>query len=234
MIRAFYSGTAGMKAQQTSVDVIANNIANINTTGYASRDTRFSDLLHASMLEPEDAAYAAIRTGSGDAADSVRADMSAGGMVETDRPLDYCPRGEGFFAVQGQDGAIRYTRDGAFSAGAAGGTYLVDSQGASVLDAAGNPVTVGADGRLSAEPGVFTFPAASGLQALGDNRYLPTDVSGAAQGSGEGVRAGYLAASNVDLGGQMTDLILSQRGYQLGSRVVQTADQIANMTNSLR
>lgn len=233
MIRAFYSGTSGMKSQQIAVDTIANDIANVNTTGYTSKEARFSDLLHASMLEPQDPAYASVRTGSGDAVDSVRADMSAGGAVETGQLLDYCPQANGFFAVQGTDGVIRYTRDGAFSISLSGGAHLVDAQGGSVLDAAGRPVAVDAAGRPEAVPGVFTFPAAGGLAAAGGNSFRPTDLSGAAQVSDEGVRAGYLAGSNVDLGGEMTDLILSQRGYQLSSRVVQTADQIAEMTNSL-
>lgn len=233
MIRAFYSGTSGMKSQQIAVDTIANDIANVNTTGYTSKQARFSDLLHASVLEPEDAAYTSVRMGSGSAADSVRADMAAGGAVETDQPLDYCPQAGGFFAVRGTDGVIRYTRDGAFSVSLAGGAHLVDAQGGSVLDAAGNPVMLDAEGRPEAEPGVFVFPAASGLSAVGDNSFLPTALSGAAQVSDEGVRAGYLAGSNVDLGGEMTDLILSQRGYQLSSRVVQTADQVAEMTNNL-
>lgn len=233
MIRAFYSGTTGMRTQQTAVDTIANNIANLNTTGYDAQTARFGDLLHTSMLEPADAAYASVRAGSGAGVSSVRTDVSSGGEQETDRALDYCPAGNGFFAVEGTDGVVRYTRNGAFSIDIAGGAHLTDAQGESVLDAAGNPIAVDADGKPAAEPGVFTFPAASQLEAQGDSRYMLTASSGAAQVSNEGVNTGRLASSNVELGDEMSRLILSQRGYQLSSRVVQTADQIAELTNNL-
>ena len=234
MIRAFYSGTQGMKAQQTAVDVIANNVANVNTAGFASQNVRFDDLLHSSMLEPAEPAYAQTLAGNGVKAAAVSADMSSGTPVETDKALDYCPKADGFFAVAGNDGTVGYTRDGSFSVGTEkDGRYLVDAQGHSVLGADGARIAVDADGVPRALPGVFTFSNPAGLRATGGGLYAPAASSGAPAVSGEGVRAGYLMGSNVDLAGQMTGLIVSQRGYQLDSRVIQTADQVADWTNNL-
>lgn len=234
MIRAFASGTQGMKAQQAAVDVIANNVANVNTTGFASRDVRFQDLLHSSLLEPDAPAYAQTLTGNGVKAAAVSDDMSPGTPAETDQVLDYCPKADGFFAVMGGDGAVSYTRDGSFSVGTeADGRYLVNAKGLSVLGADGVRIAVDADGKPLAVPGIFTFSNAAGLRAAGDGLYEPTASSGAPAVSDEGVRTGCLMGSNVDLAGQMTGLIVSQRGYQLDSRVIQTADQIAEWTNNL-
>ena len=234
MIRAFTSGMEGMKAQQAAVDVIANNVANVNTTGFASQNVRFSDLLHSSLREPADPDYARTLTGNGVKAAAVSADMSPGTPVETDRALDYSPEADGFFAVMGGDGTVRYTRDGSFSVGSqADGRYLVNAKGLSVLGADGVRIAVDADGKPLAAPGVFTFSNAAGLRAAGDGLYETTDSSGAATVSEEGARSGYLMGSNVDLAGQMTGLIESQRGYQLDSRVIQTADQVADWTNNL-
>lgn len=235
MIQGFYSGTAGLRAQQTAVDNIANNIANVNTTGFKTKDEEFSSLLSVSMVRPDYADYPTELTGSGTEVSNVKSDMSGGGMVTTDSALDFYPLGSGFFAVRDTAGNTYYTRDGSFSvATSQNGSFLVNAEGMQVLDANANPVAVNANGTPAAQAGLFTFSNSMGLANAGGSLYTQTADSGAAAVSAEGYKTGTLEGSNVDLARQMTRLIVAQRGYQFSSRVVQTADQIAALTNEIK
>lgn len=233
MIEAFYSGTAGIEAHQNALDVVANNIANVNTTAYKSKDEDFGSLLAVSEVRPETANSANLLAGSGSDIDSVDTDMSSGAVDSTGNPTDFSINGGGFFAVRDNAGNTYYTRDGSFHLEpTAGGEELVTADGMAVLDAAGNPVTA-ASGGTASSPGVFTFSNAPGLLSDGGNLFTATAVSGTAQVTTEVPEQGMLEGSNVDLSQQMVDLITSQRGYQFNSNVVSTADQIESMVNSL-
>lgn len=232
MIRAFYSGSAGMRAQQSSVDVISNNIANLNTAGYKEKNAEFSDLLYSSMLNPEVAGSGEMLAGTGERVASTKSDMSPGTAQQTDRQLDFCIEGEGFFAVKDTAGNTFYTRSGSFSVSSAQGMYLIDSAGRYVLDASGNRI-LSKDGKLNAAPGVYDFSNVSGLYAAGDGLYSASNTSGAAASVQRTVKQGFLEASNVDLANQMTKLIMAQRGYQLSSGLIQNADKIEGMVNEL-
>jgi flagellar basal body rod protein FlgG len=232
MIRAFYSGAAGMRAQQTSVDVVSNNIANLNTTGYKETDAQFEDLLYTSMAGGAQAGAGRLLSGSGEKLVSTKSDMSAGTAQQTGRALDFCIAGDGYFALEDGAGNRTYTRAGSFQASAATGMYLTDSEGRYVLDGAGNRIR-STNGTLSAAPGVYGFANETGLAAAGGGCFAATAASGAAAPTAATVRAGYLEASNVDLASQMSRLILAQRGYQLSGKVVQNADEVEGMVSTL-
>lgn len=235
MIRAFFSGKEGLRAHQTAMDSISNNVANVNTTGFKSKTTQFSDVLYSSMVRPDNPAYATQLTGNGVATASVENDMTKGTPYATDSKLDYCPSGDGFFAVQNTAGKIYYTRDGSFSVKVgANGLTLQNAQGLYVLDSAGNHIGIDNSGEPTAEPGVYDFSNSQGLLNAGGNLFTQSDTSGDPAVSAEGVKRAYLEGSNVDLSQEMTKLIITQRGYQLNSSVVQTANQIETMTNDLK
>lgn len=235
MITAFYSGVSGVRAYQTATDTLANNVANVNTSSFKSKTAQFGELLGRSMTSPAEAGYNALLEGSGAKTAAAVTDFSAGAPVDTGNALDFCPNGSGFFALRGADGAVSYTRDGSFHAAReAGGTYLENNAGLYVLDASQNRISVGPDGAPQAAAGLFSFANAQGLTNEGGNRYAQTDASGQAAVSAEGYRTGALEGSNVDLAQQMTDLIESERGFQLNTRVIQTADQIEAMVNMLK
>lgn len=233
MIQAFYGGVSSLHARQTSMDTIANDIANVNTAGYVQKEATFSDLLYNSMLRPENPAYAQELQGSGAQVNAIVQDMSTGSFVQTGSALDFAPRQAGFFAVRDAQGNLSYTRDGTFAEQNVNGTEtLADKQGRTVLDAQGNAIVV-RDGQPQAEPGVFTFAFPQNLTAAGDNLFTVSTSSGAAQVSSEGVMQGVYEASNVDLAGEMSRMIVTQRGFQMNARVVSTADQIEGYTNDL-
>lgn len=223
MIEAFYSGAAGLRAHQTALDITSNNIANLNTTAYKTKDGDFSSLLGSSMLMPaaRNAAQAIAYAGGGVL--GVQDDMSSGSLEKTDADTDYAVEGDGFFAAREGGGAVVFTRDGHFHKDGTGA--LVTAQGYAVLDSAGNPAT--------GIPGVYTFANASGLTAQGDNLYAASLLSGAPAPAAAAVKQGYLESSNVDLAGQMAQLILVQRGLQLNARTVTTADDLEGMVNDL-
>lgn len=233
MIQAFYGGAASLRARQTAMDTIANDIANVNTAGYVERDADFSDLLHDSMVRPENPAYANELEGSGAGVSAIVADPSSGSLVQTGSLLDFAPRGEGFFAVRDTQGMVSYTRDGTFTAQTENGaTVLVDAQGRTVLDGQGNAIAV-RNGAPQAQPGVFAFAFPQNLTAQGGNLFEASASSGAPQVSDEGVVQGAYETSNVDLSSEMSSMIVTQRGFQMNARVVSTADQIESYVNEL-
>ena len=235
MIRAFYSGTAGMQAQQTALDIIANNIANVNTNGFKQKEAEFTDLLYTAMLPATPPAMTTDLAGSGTAVMEAANGMADGNFQQTGASTDFAIPGDGFFALADANGALSYTRDGSFNAlrAADGNWYLASASGMFVLDANGNRIPVTND-VPQAQPGVYVFANSPGLSNNGDNTYSATALSGpAAADLAAAPKQGFLESSNVDLARQMTDMVETQRSYQFGSRVVQTADQIADMVNNL-
>lgn len=233
MIEAFYSGVAGLTAHQNSLDVVSNNIANANTNGYKTKRQDFSSLLSVSEVRPETENSQNLLAGAGSAVNSVTTDMSNGTVKQTGNLTDYYINGDGFFAVADNDGNRYYTRDGSFQMLREGNGYILGtSNGMRVLDANGNTIRVTANG-AAVDPGVYTFRNAPGLLSAGENLFTATNVSGPAVVSNTVPEKGKVEISNVDISEQMVGLITSQRGYQLNSSVVSTADQIENMINDL-
>ena len=261
MIRALFSAGSGMNAQQMSIDNIANNLANSNTTGFKSRTTQFQDLLYQSFLQPGAAAGAQTVVPSGlqlglgarPAANSIN--FTQGSFQQTNNPLDIVIQGKGFFQIRRPDGTTAYTRAGSFQ---------MDRDG-NVVDAQGNPlepqitipaqtqsITIAADGTVSyALPGqsasqvagqiqLANFTNPGGLNSIGNGLFLPTDASGdpitGNPGGQEGLgtlQQGYVESSNVSVVEEFINMITSQRAYEANTKVVKAADEMYQQVNNL-
>lgn len=241
MIRALYSSAAGMVTQQHNIDIISGNIANMNTTGYKKVRAAFQDTLYSTMEERKTQEPVNLQVGSGIRLSATQPSFKQGALQETAHPLDFAIDGPGFFRVRDQQGHIRYTRDGSFKisneqVGEQRVSYLVTADGDYVLDLEGNTIELEGDGTIPVNPiDIVTFANPEGLEAIGSNKFAETAASGPAESWGAGVvKQGFLEASNVELAQEMTRLILAQRAYQLGSRVLQSADEMERIANNLR
>lgn len=255
----FRSAVTGVRAQQLALDTIANNLANVSTTGYKRVRASFSDLLYerlqAGRVPDPEAAPAPVRVGGGTRADDTTRLLHQGALQETGRVLDLAIVGEGFFAVRTPEGQPAYTRDGTLSIDADG--RLTTAQGdlvepAVVLPEDLDSLRIDERGTIygtragSAEELTlgqlqltrFTNPA--GLAALGGNRFAATPNSGPAEPAlpGEGgrgqVASGFLEASNVDIGAEMTSMVQAQRAYQINLKALQTIDEMTGQALQLR
>jgi len=237
MPEGIYSAAAGMAAQQTRLDSLANDVANVNTTGYKQQRLGFRDLVYQ--------AEQGIPIGAGSAPVDVGRSFAQGSLTETGDPLSVAIVGPGFFQVRRADGSVALTRDGTFALDANGalvtatGEKLVPpltvpkgTDPASISISPSGTVSAGktAVGRLS----IVTVPAPGALAAAGDNLFAPTAASGAPVAvAGTTVQQGALETSNVDLAGAMTEMIDAQRGYELASRAIKTQDQLLDVANQL-
>lgn len=221
MERGLYIAASGMVAEQMRQDQIANDLANASTPGYkADRVTQksFADLLVSNTKTGQ--AIGGLATGV--AADKMVTDMTPQPLRETGEPLDLAIAGDGWFAVQTEQGT-RYTRSGQFGASAQG--TLVDGLGHPVLGRDGQPVRIDADGTVDAKSvGVFALGADALKQ--GDNLFSGT-AAGAATGS---VRSGALEGSAVDPARAMVDMIASFRAYEAGQKMIQSIDESLRKT----
>lgn len=244
MKSAFYAGATGLIAQQEAMNAIGNNIANSNTVGYKSEGVSFDDLLYAQMYantptQPQ--------TGYGVRAISTGLRMGQAAMRSTDSPLDFAIAGDGFFAVQDSD-QITYTRDGTFTVRMEGGSgYLATHDGKYVLSQNNQRISIPQSeeedsdlfdfSKLPEEIGIFRFNHPSALSPVSANRYEATVLSGQATASGEGdntLMQFFLENSGTSMSDEMTDMIASQRTYQLCAQVVRTADENEQTINNLR
>jgi len=262
MIRAMFSAATGMIAQQMTIDVIANNLANVNTTGFKKSRINFQDLLYETIRPPGGLTAAGnvvpegIQIGHGVRPASVAKLFTPGSLLQTGNELDLAIEGNGFFQVLLPDGTIGYTRDGSFRR----------SQDGTILTGDGNPiepgitlpldtiqVSVSQTGIVSVRvPGSETlsqvgtiqlvrFPNPSGLDAgLGRNLLIETDASGAPVLGDPGIDGlgfiaqGFLENSNVQTVEEIIGMIIAQRAYEASSRVIQTADQMLQLANNIR
>lgn len=255
-MKALAIAATGMSAQQTNLEVIANNVANINTTGFKRSRAEFADLLYQTdraqgvpnrggeLPVPE-----GTRIGLGVRTIAVRQLHQQGSLQGTGNPLDLAINGRGWFQIVGPDGETLYTRAGSFNLGPNGEIitldgYLVDP--GLTIPADTTEISINQSGEVYAavagqfEPqlvGQFTlatFANDAGLEALGDNLFRETPASGNAQtgfpadiGYGK-LNQGYLEASNVDAVKEITELISAQRAYEMNSKVIQAADDMAS------
>lgn len=231
MINGFYAAKSGAIGFQKSLDVTANNIANVNTQGFKARSAVFSELIATSANGSD------IMIGNGSRISSVTRDTSQGPLAHTGDEFDVMISGNGYFAVQGMDENIYYTRSGSFSASSEGNLkYLVTTNGDYVLDEDLNRIEVRGEAISSlGRAGVFRFDNPEGLTSEGNGKYAANEYSGEAiidQASKKTIRAQEL--SNVDLVTEMTNMITAQRGFQLNIRMAQTADEIEQIVNNLR
>jgi len=259
MIRAMYSGLAGMRNHQVRMDVIGNNISNINTTGFKGSRANFKDTLYQAM-----GVNNACQVGTGLTVSGVSDNFAQGEIRATGKSLDLAISGNGFFGVQDETGRIKYTRDGSFYLDK--DYKLVHTSGLKLLDSGENEITVelepgqsteniyvtekgevyirteepGDEDILVAEIGLYNFKNINGLTKVGDNLYLDNSASGEPiqglpQEEGFGfIRAGFLERSNVDMAEEMANLIITQRAYQANARVFTAADEVLQESIELK
>jgi flagellar basal-body rod protein FlgG len=260
MIRALSNAAGGMKAQETNIDVLSNNLANVNTTGYKRSRAEFADLFYeqrrkAGSPSPDGAPLpTGMEVGYGVRAVATYKDFSGGELRETGNPLDLAIQGRGFFQVVQPDGTVAYTRSGIFRPNAEG--QLVSVDGYQVEPAISIPedatsVAVSETGVVSATLGadaemveigqlqVADFANPAGLTSLGQSLYAESPASGRPQlvtpgeeGSGT-VLGGFVESSNVAVVSEMIDLITAQRAYDINSKVIQAADEMLAKTAQL-
>ncbi|MCB9737005.1 MAG: flagellar basal-body rod protein FlgG [Deltaproteobacteria bacterium] len=263
MIRSLHSAASGMEAQQTQIDVIANNMANVNTTGFKKSRAEFQDLLYQEVQaatarsgrRSSEGRPVPIEIGQGTRLVATQKIFQTGDLHQTTNQLDVAIEGDGFLRVRMPDGLRSYTRDGGLK---------MTSEG-QVVTTFGHPldppifippdatrVAIDQDGTVKAQvPGdvdlvevgrieLSQFVNPSGLRSLGSGLYQETEASGrpidgapGEQGRGT-VAQGFLESSNVKVVEEMIDLIAAQRAYEINSKVIQAADQMLGEAAQLR
>lgn len=253
MLDSLYIGATGMSAQQTNIDAIANNLANVNTSGFKRNRVDFEDLLYRAAATGAATATPAP-AGMGTAIAGSSKVFTVGDVKKTEQPLDIAIRGQGFFEVQMPDGSSVYTRSGAFQVNSDGMLSTQDGHllnGSLQLPPDTTSVRIDADGRVTATvPGgrnavevgqieLVNFVNPAGLRPIGENLYVATQGSGdplrgAPGQNGTGTLAqGFLEASNVQLIDEMINLITAQRAYEINAKVVQASDELLSIGNGL-
>ncbi|MFC7051863.1 flagellar basal-body rod protein FlgG [Hansschlegelia quercus] len=260
-MRALYTASTGMAAQEANVEIISNNIANMRTSGFKRSRAEFQDLLYQSMRRVGSATSdsgtvlpTGVDIGSGVKLVATPRVMSQGTVTSTEKPYDMAIKGDGFFQIDLPDGTTAYTRDGSFELDPNG--QLVTAEGYTVQPGITVPsnataVTISATGLVEATlPGqtaaqqlgqiqLARFINTAGLEAKGDNLFLETPASGTPLqdvpgGEGFGtVLQSYLEQSNVNAVTEISDLIAAQRAYEMNSKVVSSADQMLQSTSSM-
>ena len=253
MIRSLWIAKTGLDAQQTHIDVIANNLANVSTTGFKRSRAVFEDLLYQNIRQPggqssqQTQLPSGLQLGTGVRPVATERIFTQGNLQQTGNSKDLAINGQGFFQVLLPDGSTSYTRDGSFQVDNQG--QLVTSSGyviqpAITIPANAQSITVGRDGAVSvtqqgtAAPiqvgsiQLSTFINPTGLQALGENLYAETASSGTASNNTPGTNGaglltqGYVETSNVNVAEELVNMIQTQRAYEINSKVITTSDQM--------
>ncbi|HWD48683.1 MAG TPA: flagellar basal-body rod protein FlgG [Rhizomicrobium sp.] len=260
-MRALSIAATGMQAQQTNVEVIANNLANMNTTGFKQQRAEFQDLLYQNIEQPgaqtSDSGTVlptGIQLGAGVRTAAVARIMSQGDLSSTSNPYDLAIQGSGYFHITMPDGTDAYSRAGNFALSPEG--QIVTDKGYTVAPGIAVPstatsVTVNAQGQVQASvPGqtapqtlgqleLVRFPNEGGLSAQGDNLFTETTSSGSPQAGVPGsagygtIQQGFLETSNVNPVEEITSLITAQRAYEMNSKVVTAADDMLQTTSRM-
>ena len=243
MMRGFYTARTGMLHHQFHMDVVANNLANVNTVGFRASKVSFTDLMYQNLNR--NTADDTAMVGHGVRINKTDLVMTSGAPTPTGFTFDFAiihPH-NGFFALQDANDNITYTRAGNFimSQEEGGGIFfLAAPNGDRVLDADGEPVEVIVDEDGAhvdiGDIGIFTFSNPYGLHTIGGSRFVPSDNSGEAEAFEEGGRLlqGHIESSNVEFAAEMVKVIESQRAFVFNSRIIQTADELAQTVNSMR
>jgi flagellar basal-body rod protein FlgG len=261
-MRALSIAASGMRAQQLNVEVISHNIANMNTTGYKRQRAEFQDMLYQNLERPGQTSSQSgtilpmgVQVGVGVRADAIGRVTTQGNITRSDNPTDLAISGRGYLQVQMPDGNTAYTRAGNLAFNQDG--QLVTSDGYPILPNITVPaeaveVTISRDGVVEAvlsgqstpqqigqlELAAFVNPA--GLEAIGDNLYLETPASGAANTATPGspglgtLMQGFLETSNVDSVEEISTLIVAQRAYEMNARVISATDEMLQTASQLR
>ena len=258
MLRALYSSAAGMNAQQINLDVIANNLANVNTTGYKRTKIEFQDLLYqtttAAGAETASGTQvpAGAQIGQGSRLVATPKVFTNGSLSQTGSQLDVAIEGDGFFEVQLPDGTRAYTRDGAFKAGSDGRVTTSDGllvSGFQPVPQGTTDITISptgdvnyktANGNTNFRVQLTRFTNPTGLDSIGRNLYRETQASGSPEMGNPGesgfgkLTQGALEMSNVKVVEEMVNLIVAQRAYEVNSKAVQAADEMLQQSNNIK
>ncbi len=261
MIRSLYTAATGMSAQQTNMDITANNLANVNTTGFKKSRADFQDLLYQTLRAAGSSQAqgmkipTGIQVGLGTRLAAVQKVFTQGDFQNTGNQLDLVIEGDGFFEVMLPSGSSAYTRDGALKLDSTG--RLVTSDGYAVqpeltIPADTMEITIGEDGTVSVKTAGATvatelgqiqltrFLNPAGLVSQGKNLFTTSDASGdpitgtaGADGMGT-IAQGFVEMSNVKVVEEMVNMIVAQRAYEVNSKSIQAADEMLNTANNLR
>lgn len=261
MIRALYTAVTGMKAQEMNIDVMANNLANVNTVGFKRSRADFQDLLYQTLREPGAASSAntqiptGLQVGLGARPVAVEKVFTEGDFEPTQRSLDVAIEGDGFLQVTQPNGNIAYTRAGSLQTDSQG--RLVTADGYPIepeitIPANTLTITIGSDGTVSVTTAGQTAPSQigniqlakflnpAGLSSMGRDLYTQTEASGepttgtpGQEGFGT-ISQGFLEQSNVDIVQELTQMIVAQRAYEVNSKAVQSADEMLQTANNMK
>jgi flagellar basal-body rod protein FlgG len=253
MIRSLWISKTGLDAQQTQMDVIANNLANVSTNGFKRSRAVFEDLLYQNIRQPgaqssqQTQLPSGLQLGTGVRPVATERNFTQGNLQQTGNNKDVAIQGDGFFQVLLPDGTTAYTRDGSFQVNSQG--QLVTSSGYTVQPAITIPadvtsMTIGRDGTVSITQAssttatqvgtlqLSTFTNPAGLMAKGENLFVETSASGTANnvtpgtnGSGT-LSQGYVETSNVNVVEELVNMIQTQRAYEINSKAITTSDQM--------
>ncbi len=259
MMTSLYSAATGMNAQQTNMDVISNNLANVDTNGFKKSRADFQDLMYQTKVAPGATTGqgtsnpTGLQIGTGVKTVGTKKLFSQGNFKDTGNPLDIAIEGTGFFQITRPDGSVAYTRNGSFNLDNQGN--LVTSEGFYLEPAINVPdnavnLSISRDGRVTGdidnatqEFGRITlanFVNPNGLSNIGNNLYLTSEASGEAvvQNPGEGATGtllqSYLETSNVKIVNEMVDMIAAQRAYEINTKTINTADNMLQAANNLK
>jgi flagellar basal-body rod protein FlgG len=253
MIRSLWISKTGLEAQQTQMDVVSNNLANVSTTGFKRSRAVFEDLLYQNLRQPgaqssqQTQIPSGLQIGTGVRPVAAERIHTQGNLQLTGNKLDMAIQGSGFFQVLLPDGSTAYTRDGSFQVDSQGQVVTANGyvvQPAMTIPANATSMTVGMDGVVTiTQPGatgpvqignmqLATFINAAGLESMGQNLYLETASSGApttnipgTNGTGS-ISQGYVETSNVNVVEELVNMIQTQRAYEINSKAITTSDQM--------
>jgi len=261
VIRALFTAATGMQAQQLNVDVIANNLANVNTTGFKRSRADFQDLLYQTLRQPGAASSnqteipTGIQLGLGTRTAAVQKLFVQGDFQHTQNQLDIAIDGDGFFQVQHPNGDVVYSRAGAFKLDSQGRVVTSDGyplEPEITIPANATSITLAPDGTVSVlqagnqapqqagQIRVVNFANPAGLSSLGRSLFRTTTASGEPQEGAPGTEGrgplsqGFLEVSNVSVVEEMVNLITGQRAYEINSKAIQAADEMLQVTTNLR
>lgn len=253
MMQSTLSAKSAVIAQQRRLDTIANNIANVNTTGFKASNVNFKDTLYNTLTRPIEPQDTNLQRGTGVMISAITRSFASGTPIPTNVFLDACITSDGFFTVRNAQGDTLYTRNGSFAVSSeTGGRYLVTGEGYYVLNDNGDKIelptgditalSISGIGELSigneasfATLGISCFDNNEGLEAVGQSCFKATVASGEAQTKEDPVvLQGFLESSNVDLATEMTKLIRAQKAFAFAATALTTADEMDAIANNMR
>ncbi len=259
-LKSLFTAATGMDVQQTQIDSIANNLANMNTTGYKASNSVFEDMIYDQVQTPglknatNTASPIGIQVGHGARLVGVYKHFSQGDFVQTNRDLDLAIEGSGFFQVTLDNGEAAYSRDGGLKLSPAG--VLVNNRGYQIQPSVTIPttatsVTIAKDGTVTAaiagQPApqqlgtvqLVTFQNPSGLKSIGQNVFQQTDASGTPTTATPGLagagtfQQGFLENSNVNVASELINMVVAQRAYEANSKVLTTTSEMLKASNNI-